>query len=158
MDKRWYQAIAGSRFDGKRWVFDQQSALQIKSQSLITKLELSISQIRYTAFEAIEIFNYYCVNSSAHITLIVNQDPEDFSLKGLMLLRFSSRIKLYRDDPYLVMELNKNQSFQAQTLASVKFIPKEDEFGEILWQNPKGLILNNEQLVKCAIKELVRSK
>ena len=156
MDKRWYQVIAGSKYDGKKWIYHDQTVHKIKSQSLMEKIADSMSQLRYVAFEAVQIFNYYSPES-AHITFIVNEDPINFNLQGVMMIRFNSFVKIIRNDPYILMQLGKNQSYQTEIIASVKFIPKEDEFTGILWQNQKGMILDDEQLIKCAIKELVRS-
>ncbi|MCY4380896.1 MAG: hypothetical protein OXC40_04945 [Proteobacteria bacterium] len=160
MDKKWYQTIASSEFDGEKWVLGQDSP----RSSLDEKIQQAMIELRYTVFEAVQIFNHHSP-SAAHITILMmegeleqNSDYEERgNIRGLMLLRYATKVRLVLEYPNLVMSLLETQSFRHQEIASTQLAAIEDELGRVVWSLPSGPIWDVEQLVKNAIKELVKS-
>ena len=159
MDKRWYRTLAGSRYEDSSWKIHDDLSRATEVMSPPTPLQSRISEamrdLRLCSFEAVQIFNHYC-SSPDHITLLVLEDPPDFDLKGLMLLRYSTQIRLMRQDSYLSMTLLQTRAYPQEPVAETSFQIQEDELGHILWRSPHGQLWDEEQLVKCVLKELVK--
>ena len=153
MDRRWYKTMACSHYNGEKWVYE--GSAKERHTTLREKVTASLGELRQVAFEGVQIFNQYAPSAS-HITLLVLEHPPHYELRGIMLLRYDSQVKLQRQDPYMVMSLHRCASFKQRTLAQSKFFAKEDDLGGVLWCSMNNGVWNEEQLVKCALKELVK--
>lgn len=159
MDTSWYRTLAGSRYESSRWMLksyeDEKTPQKQPAGVAGDKVVEAMHRLRLCAFEAVQIFNHYCA-SSDHITLLVLEDPPHFYQRGLMFLRYSSQIRLLREDPHLTMTLLQTRSYPQQPTAQSAFLIQEDELGHIIWRSPHGQLWDEEQLIKCVLKELVK--
>ena len=148
MDKKWCRMLAGSRYDGSKWIL-----AHYHQPSYQEKLDRALSEIRYATYEAVEIFNHYSP-SEAQITAM---DMENAGvLTGLILFRYTTQIRLMRQDNHLLMTLIETKSYQPKSLGETLLEAKEDELGGVVWLTPSGQLWDEEPLVKSIIKELVK--
>ncbi|MCY4443391.1 MAG: hypothetical protein OXC44_01140 [Proteobacteria bacterium] len=154
MDKKWYERVARLRYSDGKWLEAEDDSVCVRGD-FTGKFSEGLKELRYTASEAVEIFNHYSKPAS-HITLLVLEQEVDYSLNGLMLLRHSSQIKLLRKVPYLTMELTENAGFPTQSHKKARFLAREDDMGTLVWCTEEGHVWEHEQLIKCTLKELVK--
>ena len=120
------------------------------------KMARALRELRLCAFEAVEIFNHYCPVPD-QVTLLVHEEPPSYELRGLMLLRYSTQIRLViHEASGLEMSLISLRGFDQNPLAKTLFILEDDELGHTIWRAHHGQLWDDEQLMKCVLKELVR--
>lgn len=157
VSKDWYKVMARSHYDGMRWVWSHPEDQKDRSVDFSQKVSIALQKLRVASLEATEIFNHYSP-AGAQITPLILAHPKCFDrVIGIKLLRYSLQLKMIlTKNMQLSLELANLGSFQPQYLAKSTLQPQEDDMGCVVWHTPHGQIWDEDQLLKSAMKLLVK--
>ena len=150
MDKKWYRNLASSEYTSRGWILHQEAGFSEEQ-----KLSFAMNELRSTAFEAVQIFNHHS-SPESHITTLVMNNPDQSGVRGIMLLRYAFQLRMVREETVLLMTLWKTESYQHHRIAKTTLSFRQEDLGGIVWSTSKGQVWDVEQLVKHALKELVK--
>ena len=149
MSHHWCRVLAESEYHHGKWL------IQPTPETYQQKLYAAMDELSRTAADAIAVFNHHS-SPEAYITLMTLDHTESGDLRGFVLFRFSTQIRLLYEGQYLTMTLIKTESYQPKQKAQVKLMVQPDDLNEITWLTPNGQLWDQHQLIKAALKELVK--
>ena len=149
MDHNWCRVLARSSFDGQQWICSDP-----QENSIQQKLKTTLTELHHKAAEAVAVFNCHSA-PEAHITLMAERNGAGYE-DGFSLFRYSTQIRVVCDDMDLIMTLIKTESYQHNQKAQVVLKTETDELGEMIWRTPSHQIWDQSDLIKSALKQLVK--
>jgi hypothetical protein len=152
-DTLWMKNLANARFDGHDWQFKDVESVK---KNLGDRYKLAIHNLYEETLEAIISYNSYADRTRHMSTLTIEELTSD-SMAGFTILMSGSQIKVIRRSQGLDIISIGVRGFGSKQSLILQLFPCYDTFGSLIWQTmDQRSTLNNENIVKLAMKELVK--
>lgn len=152
-DTFWMKNLANARFDGNDWQFKD---VDLVKKNLTDRYKLTIQSLYEEALEAIITYNSYAEKSRHMSTLTIEELASD-NMAGFTILMCGSQIKIIRRSQGIDIISIGVRGFGSKQTLILQLVPCYDTFGSLIWQTMDlRSTLNNENIVKLAMKELVK--
>ena len=152
-DREWLKNLATARLTEGGW--EPADAQSVKT-AIIRRIDETVEDLKLLAEDYAEALTEVS-GARLNVRVLPVAPSEQATGGGFMLLLERHQMMVMLRNQVLEVELVTVQSFERQSHGQMRFIPRADTFGTVLWQTDNTLLMSSDLIIKRLFEHLTRA-
>ena len=152
-DREWLKNLATARLTEGGW---EPADAQAVKTAIIRRIDDTVEDLKLLAEDYAEALTEIS-GARLNVRVLPVAPSEQATAGGFMLLLERHQMMVILRNQVLEVELVTVQSFERQSHGHMRFIPRADTFGTVLWQTDNTLLMSSDLIIKRLFEHLTRA-
>ena len=153
-DREWLRNLATAKLTEGGW---QPADAQAVRAAIMRRIAATVDDLQVIAEDYADALRDISGGRLNIRVFPVAAQPETAGQGGFMLLLARHQMTVTLKETTLEVELVTISGFERHSRGSMRFIPRADSFGSVLWQTDNTLLMTSDLIIKKLFEHLTRA-